>query len=190
MSDGHYLAMKGISNKKDNRTLVVNIFGGPGSGKSILCASTFSELKWKHITAEMALEYVKDEVWEENRNAISNQLFIFGNQHQRIHRLLDKVDVIIVDSPLLLSILYDKEKNENFKNYIIEKFNSYRNLNIFLDRNNEEFETKGRLHNLEQSIEKDNEMLQILEDNNINYFKYKMEKKSIDKLVEHIISLL
>jgi hypothetical protein len=190
MSDGHYLAMKGMLDGKDDRTLIVNIFGGPGSGKSIITSSVFSELKWQHITAEMALEYVKDEVWEENRNAISNQLFIFGNQHQRIHRLIDKVDVIMVDSPLLLTILYDPEQNEHLKDYVLEKFNKYRNLNIFIERNDEEYETKGRYHSLEESKQKDQEILRLLTDNDIRYFKYPMEKESVKKITKQVTLLL
>jgi nicotinamide riboside kinase len=190
MSDGHYMAMKGLGNKKDERTLIVNIYGGPGSGKSIMCANVFSELKWKHITAEMALEYVKEEVWEENYSAIYNQLFILGNQHQRIHRLLDKVDVILIDSPLLLSIHYDRTKNENFKKYVLDIYNSYRNINIFIDRNDVEFETKGRYHDLEQSKEIDFELKKLLNENNFDFHGFKMDKDSIQKIVNLILDEL
>lgn len=174
----------------DKRTLVVNIFGGPGSGKSNISANIFSELKWKHILAELALEYVKEEVWENNENAISNQLFLLGNQYQRIHRLLNKVDVIITDSPILLSILYNKDNNKNFNNYVLDKFNEHRNLNIFLERNDVEFESKGRIHNLKESKNMDNKIIKLLDDNNIEYKSFVMNKDSVKKIVYEIIEII
>jgi dephospho-CoA kinase len=173
-----------------NKPLIVNIYGGPGSGKSIICANVFSELKWKHITAEMALEYVKEEVWEENYSAIYNQLFILGNQHQRIHRLIDKVDVILIDSPLLLSIHYDKTKNDNFKNYVLDIYNQYNNLNIFIERNDSEFEIKGRYHDLNQSKQIDLELKELLEENNFKYHSFKMEKESVNKILNLVLNEL
>ena len=41
------------------KTLVINLFGGPGVGKSTLCASVFAKLKIMGIDCEMATEYAK-----------------------------------------------------------------------------------------------------------------------------------
>lgn len=183
MSDGITDAFKNLNLKE---TLIVNIFGGPGSGKSIICANLFTELKWEHYSAEMALEYVKDEVWEQNSNAISNQLFILGNQHQRLYRLQDKVDIIIVDSPLLLSINYDKEKNKLFEKYVVEKFKEYKNLNIFLERNGKEYETKGRLHNLKEALKEDEKIKKLLIKHNVKFVNMKMEKNEVKRIINLI----
>ena len=45
--------------------IVVNLFAGPGSGKSTTCAGVFAKLKLAGVNCEMALEYAKDKVWEE-----------------------------------------------------------------------------------------------------------------------------
>ena len=37
------------------KTLFVNLFGGPGTGKSTLCAAVFSELKRRGIDCEMVM---------------------------------------------------------------------------------------------------------------------------------------
>jgi adenylylsulfate kinase-like enzyme len=39
---------------------VINLFGGPGTGKSTLAAALFTDLKMKGINAELVTEFAKD----------------------------------------------------------------------------------------------------------------------------------
>ena len=48
-------------------TLVVNLFAGPGAGKSTGAAYIFSMLKMAGIDTEYVNEYAKDKVWEDNK---------------------------------------------------------------------------------------------------------------------------
>jgi adenylate kinase family enzyme len=68
------------------KTLVVNLFAGPGSGKSTFCASVFAKLKILGIDSEMSLEYAKDIVWEESYQKLDHQIYIFGKQLHRLQR--------------------------------------------------------------------------------------------------------
>ena len=54
--------------------IVVNLFAGPGSGKSTTCAGVFSKLKLIGINCEMALEYAKDKVWENSLDVLNDQI--------------------------------------------------------------------------------------------------------------------
>ena len=47
-----------LMKKKD--TLIINLIGGPGSGKSTTAAGLFYKLKQMGIDCEMALEFAKD----------------------------------------------------------------------------------------------------------------------------------
>ena len=85
--------------------LVVNLFGAPGAGKSTGAAYVFSQLKIKGVNAELVTEFAKDMTWEKNKKALTNQVYMLGNQLQRIYRCQDEVDVIVTDSPILLNIL-------------------------------------------------------------------------------------
>ena len=64
--------------------IVVNLFAGPGSGKSTTCAGVFSKLKLAGVNCEMALEYAKDKVWENSLDVLDDQIYVFGKQ---LHRL-------------------------------------------------------------------------------------------------------
>ena len=118
------------------QTLVVNLFGAPGAGKSTGAAYIFSQLKLKGINVELITEFAKDKVWEENTEVFKNQAYIFGQQSFRMSRCAGKVDVIITDSPLPLSILYNKDERltDNFNKCVLDVFNSYKNINYFLTR--------------------------------------------------------
>lgn len=140
---------------------IVNILGGPGAGKSSMTASVFSFLKWNDINCEMALEYAKEVVWAKAENLLRNQLYVFGQQHNRIYHLLDKVDVIITDSPLLLSIIYDKTKNSHLRELVLSEFCKFNNINYLLNRK-KKFNPNGRLQNEEEAKDLDSQLRILL----------------------------
>ena len=118
------------------KPIVVNLFGGPGSGKSTGAAFVFSNLKMNGINCELVTEFAKDKTWEHNMQALSNQAYVFGKQFYRISRCEDQVDVIVTDSPIMLSTIYnnDPRLGETFNKVVLDVFNSYDNLNYLLLR--------------------------------------------------------
>lgn len=153
--------------------IVVNLFAGPGSGKSTTCAGVFAKLKLAGVNCEMALEYAKDKVWEESNKVLDDQVYVFGKQLHRVFRLKDKVDVVITDSPILLSVIYDKTKNKYFKDLVIDQFNNFENRNYFIRRNTV-YNPKGRLQTEDEAKKIDAILIDLLEDCKINY-------KTVDK---------
>ena len=167
--------------------IVVNLFGGPGCRKSTMATSIFSELKWMNVNCEYASEYAKDKTWEKSFNVLSNQVHVFGEQHHRIWRLLNDTDVIITDSPLLLSLIYDKEKSSEFKNFVIREFKKYNSLNYFLERQ-AKYNPKGRTQTLEESKLIDLQIKNMLDELSITYKVFDGEKSSVEKIVKDILS--
>ena len=148
--------------------IVINLFAGPGVGKSTTAARIFAELKLMGVNCEMALEFAKDKVWEESFRTMDDQIYIFGKQFHRIWRLKDKVDVIICDSPLPISIVYDKENSQAFHQLIMEQFNKFDNLNFLLERGTE-YQEAGRVQTEEEAKEVDKVVKNVLDTNNILY---------------------
>lgn len=167
-------------------TLVVNIFGGPGTGKSITMAHLFALLKWRGHEVEMAPEYAKDKVWEGSLGVLDNQLYIFAKQLQRSWRVHEKVDVIVTDSPLLNSIIYDEENDADFHRLILKKHDQYRSYNIFLERNDAKYQQNGRLQDLEDAKKIDKKVMKMFADYRIPYYIYKAGPENIELMINDI----
>ena len=131
---------------KKRNTLVVNLYGGPGAGKSTFMANLFYKLKVRGIEVEMAPEFAKDLVWEERFNYFDEQIYIFAKQLHRINRVLGKVDVCISDSPLQNSYIYLKEDNPQLRALIDNEFAKFHNLNFYIKRGNK-YVQNGRNEN-------------------------------------------
>jgi hypothetical protein len=93
--------------EEPKRPLVVNLFAGPGAGKSTGAAFLFAYLKLLKVNVELVTEFAKELAWEGDKEFMANnQVYITGQQIRRMNRLIGKVDVIITDSPIELGALY------------------------------------------------------------------------------------
>lgn len=148
------------------QTIVINLMGAPGTGKSTVASELFSKMKWLGYDVELVSEYAKELVWEERNETFKNELYLFAKQHHRMFRLNNKVKYIITDRPLILSIFYNKKYGDNsevFKNLVLQEINKFKNINIFLNRT-KPYVQKGRNQTEEESKEFASEMLNIVKE--------------------------
>lgn len=172
-------------------TIIVNLSGSPGAGKSTGAAYVFSMLKMHSIDAELVTEYAKDKVWEENPTPFKNQAYLFGQQYYKLTKLVGKVDVVVTDSPLILSIIYNTDKNlgESFNKMVLDVFNNHRNVNYFLKRV-KPYNPNGRFQSEEESDKLSKSILELHEKNNIPVKIVRGCQEDYDIIVEDIIHLL
>jgi hypothetical protein len=139
-------------------TLIVNLFAGPGAGKSTMAATVFARLKQRGVCAEMALEFAKDLTWERRFNAMECQPYVFGEQLWRLQRLVNaNVPVVITDSPLLLSTVYGKGMPESFRDAVRTIAAQFESLNFMVTRV-KPYDPRGRRQNEESAREVDGEV--------------------------------
>ena len=145
--------------------LIINLFGAPGAGKSTGAAYVFSQLKAAGVNAELVTEFAKDKVWEGTKAVFENQAYIFGKQYFRISRLEGKVDVVITDSPILLSAFYndnDHVLGEEFDKLVFKVFDYYNRIDVFVHRV-KPYNEAGRFQTEEESDAISKEMLRFLD---------------------------
>ena len=171
-------------------TIVVNLFAGPGSGKSTMATGIFSELKWSGVNAEYVSEFAKDLVWEGRYKTLSNQLYVFGEQLHRIERLMGNVDVIITDSPILLSLIYKPEGfSSHFDSLVLETFTKYRSINYFLTRL-KVYDPRGRMQTADEARTVDEVVLNTLYSQSIPFTTIPGNKDGMKLIVGDVIKIL
>jgi hypothetical protein len=172
---------------------VINIFGGPGVGKSYITSGLFQLMKKEKYIVEMTAEYAKELTYEEKFDILQNdQLYIFAEQHRRLYRLIDKVDYVITDCPLLLGCVYF-EKNRGIYSYrdlarfMIDTYKKYPNINILLKRNSEYgYDEYGRYQKYDEALTVDEDVIRWLGYANVKY----TEMISDDTTVEKIFNII
>ena len=167
--------------------IIVNLFGAPGSGKSTGAAYIFSQLKMLGVDAELVTEFAKDKVWENNTEVLNNQTYVFGKQHFRISRCADKVDVIVTDSPLLLSAIYNHSEllGEEFNDLVAKIFKSYTSVNYFISRS-KPYNPNGRLQTEKESDGIADEIKTLLGRYDVKYTEVSGNTVGYDKIVEDV----
>lgn len=170
------------------KTIVVNLFGEPSAGKSTCAMDITVKLKRNGINAEYISEFAKDKVYENNEEALNHQEYLFGKQSLKMSRVNDKVQVMVVDSPLLLSVIYKKGNalGEEFDRTVLNVFDSYNNINYLLTRNHE-YENEGRLQNEKEAFEIRNRIISELDKFNIKYKTIVSSEESCNTIVKDII---
>jgi|LakMenEpi03Aug12_release.lakeMendotaPanAssembly.Ray.scaffolds.fasta_scaffold315263_2 hypothetical protein len=172
-------------------TLIVNLFGGPGVGKSTLAAGTFFCLKQQKISCELVTEYAKTLTWENRHSTLECQPYVFGKQLYSLEVLIDKVDVIITDSPICLSLFYKADRYPpSFSQSVIDIFNSFQNTNYYIERCNDDYDSSGRLSSINMARKIDEKILTFLEEFYISYENIARKFESAEYIANQVMSRL
>jgi predicted ATPase len=117
-------------------TLVINLIGGPGAGKSTTAAGLFFLMKIAGLKVELVTEYAKELSYDENWSDLKKQLHVLAEQERRQRRLVGKVDYIITDSPLLIGMAYTTDPRDDYPvaQSAQSLFASYNNVNFVIKR--------------------------------------------------------
>lgn len=174
-------------------SLVINMLAGPGTGKSTMAGGIFNKLKTNGYNVEYVQEFAKTLTWEKNFLALSNQFYVSGVQKYTQDMLLGQVDAIITDSPIIIGLMYYKEKNKKikkaFETFIVESFKAQNNINFFLNRT-KKYNPSGRNQTLEEAIEIDNKIKQFLTDLDIPFTIVDGNNKGLKQAYNEVIKCI
>ena len=171
------------------KTKVINLFAGPGGGKTATGLELAGLMKKIGMSCEYAPEAVKSHVWDNNQRALSCQPKIFGDQLNELHKLDGKCDFIVTDSPLTINLLHNGfGVTQNYKNWIVEIFNMFDNINILItvDRETHKYEESGRYESKERAAEMDIENNKMLIENNIPFVVFKLHENTAQNICNYI----
>jgi hypothetical protein len=106
------------------------------------------------------------------------------------------VEYVITDWSLIHWIHYNKINPENTSNVektekkILENFNEFENINIFLERNPTiPYEKDWRIQTKKEAEDIDWELKSILESNGFKYFSVISDTNSVDDILKYIWSI-
>lgn len=190
----------------NSKPLIINMFAGPGAGKSTSSAGLFYKMKLLGYNVELINEYAKRKTFEKNHISLSKQYYISAKQIYYQELAERDYDFIITDSPILLGSVYSNlniiESNiinsetiniERINNHFIsEVFRSKNNLNIFIERNEETYSYIGRNQTLEESKLIDDRIINTLDELGYDFLTvkkdYKKQEKFFDKIIKEFIN--
>lgn len=168
---------------------VINLFGGPGSGKSTTAAGLFHLMKLNEMNVELVTEYAKDLTWEERFGTLANdQLYVFAKQQKRLQVLKNKVNYVVTDSPLILSLIY-RQWNYlpmNFEPLVFEVWDGFINKNYFIKRT-KKYVPIGRTQSEDEAKSVDEQVKLFLTTKSITYETLEGNETTPQRIYEDIL---
>jgi len=143
---------------------VINLWAGPGAGKSTLAAGLFNLMKNMQHEVELVTEFAKDVTWEKNYGTLQNQLVVLAEQDRRLRRLEGQVEWAITDSPLPIGLVYMTPEYNFLHDAMPSIFGRYRNYHALVCRDpNRPYHEAGRNQTLDEATQLDRAILDLYE---------------------------
>jgi len=174
-------------------TVVINMLGGSGIGKSTTAAGLYYNMKLAGMNVELVREYVKILAWQGTKIGQFDQVNIFGEQCKLEHTLYGKVDYIVTDSPILLAPIYEVFYHgdsiiEGAAVKFLKKASTegVEHVNLLLGRN-KPYDIRGRYQSEKEALDVDKRTLDFLNKYEMPY--YEIEGADVDR-VQKIMEIL
>jgi hypothetical protein len=155
------------------KTTIINLYGGPGAGKSTSSLYLAYLLKAEGKNAELVREYVKDWAWEQRKIKTYDQIYFLGHQARRESMLYGKVDWIVTDSPVMMNLYYAQKyctlslsegvRAATLSFYQQAAEDGFKHVHIFLKRT-KPYSSEGRYQTEAEAVEIDSEVRKLLVD--------------------------
>jgi AAA domain len=167
---------------------IINLYGGPGAGKSTLAAYLFYRFKRAGFRTELVGEAARELIYDGQREILhSNQLLVSGMQYERLKRLQrNGMEIAIADSPLMLGQVYVGGLPEatGLCQSIDEINQEFLMCNVWIARG-PDYDKEIRQQTREQAVNLDESIYKL-----VNYkqgFEYTVEWPTFEALADQLI---
>lgn len=149
--------------------LVINLFGGPGVGKTTLLHNLMAVAKKRGAKIECCLEYARELVLAGRQDLLKDQLSIFEEQLRRLRVFSTGTDFIVTDAPLFNGLVYCGDGDrEALGAAIRQEWPSWNNSNYLLGRQFA-YQTHGRYQDEAGAIQVDGTVAALLRSENLPF---------------------
>jgi hypothetical protein len=157
----------------------INLFGGPGVGKTSLAHWLTSELAKANVDVEYVDEWIKRLAYQKTEINGWMQRHVFNRQLEKEEFFLRHgISTIVTDSPLLMQMAY-MEKLPQSKRFIplcladLKVFDEeYRSINILLERGNLPYKSLGRWETHEEALAMDLRIKRLMEEHLGEFYEF------------------
>lgn len=158
-------------------SIVINMLGGPGRGKSTSAYSLIGSLKRLGYKAELLTEYVKWAAYKEDSFELNDQLYMMVKHNHRLSVLEKLVDIVVTDTSLINCIGYTFK----YRTLALNLYNSHpNNINILVPRK-EKYMKYGRVQTEDEAKYVDEVILKTLKEKHIEYAEF--QKDNLDAAI-------
>jgi hypothetical protein len=168
---------------------VINLFAPPGTGKTATGQILSGLLSVADYKVEYIPEFAKFATLSQNTAALSDQIYMFAKQENRLNVLKDAdLDFVVMDGPLPIALLFTPPNYySSYERLVMEVFNSYDNVNYYLRRNPSlKYKTHGRNESESEALNLDAVLRGLLGRNGVTCVEHMVEKSRPEKLFNEL----
>lgn len=171
---------------------VIQLFGGPGAGKSTVAAYLYYRFKKAGFRAELVGEAAREIIYNSDPGVtapqlIDNQLLLSGLQYERLLRLKHhEIEVAISDSPLVQGVLYAPQEQQHELHALLGSFTrGFNNTNVFIERELGRYDKESRAQTEAEAVLLDVKTKELLFGNETPIsMKWGEERQLADQLID------
>lgn len=172
-------------------TRLINFFGAPGSGKTTATAEAFVKAKKKGLSAYLIQEYATELVLQGDFETLKDQKKVFAEQLRRINQVNTKMDYVMVDSPLLSNVIYQRywtgKQDKDFEKKVLAAHNAFDSINVLLKYNPKNYTPNGRVTSKDESFIIENQIRDLLKSSNVPFIEvenFEELESCLDNIIE------
>lgn len=166
---------------------MTGVFGSPEYAKEELRA----EIASAFTAQELGLDYEQNEHMENHEAYVQNWIDVLENEPNELFAAIkdaEKISDYLIEKGEFGLEETEMSKDASFMKHMdtyVALHREYINYSFFMERDASNFEEEGRIHNLTESIDKDNEIKDMLQKNEIKYKTYNHE--NVNEIVNDAI---